>query len=206
MIRTVHTAATTVGLLALLTLTACSGGGAASTARTADVATGTPTHTASPSPVEHIDDTWTFDYQGAKGTFKLTGNESDPSVLAVEQARQTVNGEAVTLVPVEVDNTAGTEAINMYGLTLVTLDGQQIESSDVADSFLVWRDAAGDDTDKYNALVDVENKYAQFFLQPGAKGTALVAFAEAPRSAARVYVMPAGGLDQIEASATPTGS
>lgn len=121
-------------------------------------------------------------------------------VTEVDQARQTVNGQPVTLVPVEVDNTAGTEAINMYGLTLVTLDGQQIESVDLADSFSAWRDAAGDDTDKYNALIDAENEYDQFFLQPGAKGTALVAFTEPPTSAARVYVLPAGGVDQVEAT------
>lgn len=81
----------------------------------------------------------------------------------------------------------------MYGVTIVTKDGQQIESIDLADKFSAWEDAAGDDVDKYNALVDVNNKYTLFDLSPGAKGTALLAFDEPVTFAWRVTVMPAEG-------------
>jgi hypothetical protein len=101
---------------------------------------------------------------------------------------------------VEIDNTAGTESINMYGITVVTKDGQQIDSVNLADKFSAWEDAAGDDIDKYNALVDANNKYAMFDLAAGAKGTALVAFDQPVTSAWRVTVMPAGGFDEVEAS------
>lgn len=104
------------------------------------------------------------------------------------------------MVPVELDNTAGSEDLNMYGVTIVTKDGQQIESVDLADKFSSWEDAAIDDTDKYNALIDAHNKYALFDLAPGAKGTALLAFDEPVTSAWRVTVMPAGGFDEVEAS------
>jgi hypothetical protein len=58
------------------------------------------------------------------------------------------------------------------------------------------------DTDKYNALVDAENKNAMFDLQPGAKGTALVAFDAPLTSAWRATVMPAGASDEV--AATPS--
>jgi len=180
-------------------LASCSGG-AQSDPREAASNPAPGTKTTAPTPVEHIDDTWTFDYQGATGTFNLSGDATNPDVEAVEAARTSVDGEAVTLVPVELDNTAGTESLNMYGITIVTKDGQQIESVDLADKFSAWEDAAVDDTDKYNALIDAHNKYALFDLAPGAKGTALLAFDEPVTSAWRVTVMPAGGFDEVEAS------
>jgi hypothetical protein len=183
-----------------LGLAGCSGDKGSSQAGTAEGET-TFTASAAPKPVENIDKTWTFDYMGAKGTFKLTGDDADPQVQGVEAARATVDGKPVTLVPVTIDNTAGTSSINMYSITVVTKDGQQIESADLSDYFQEWTDAAGDDTDKYNALIDAENKYDMFDLQPGAKGTALVAFDAPLTSAWRVTVEPAGAGDPVEASA-----
>jgi hypothetical protein len=159
---------------------------------------GDETHGA--DPVEHIDDTWAFDYQGATGTFKLSGDPTNADAAAVEAARATVDGEPGTLVPVAIDNTAGTESLNIYGITVVTKDVQQIDSVDLADKLSAWEDAAGDDVDKYNALIDANNKYALFDLVAGAKGTALVAFDEPVTSAWRVTVMPASGFDEVEAS------
>jgi len=183
-----------------LLLAACGGGVESDQGEAA----GTPatSKTAAPTPVEHIDDTWTFDYKGATGTFKLAGGPSNADAAAVEAARATVDGEAVTLVPVEIDNTAGIESLNMYGMTVVTKDGRQIESVDLADKFSAWEDAAGEDVDKYNALIDTNNKYAMFDLAPGAKGTALVAFDAPVTSAWRVTVRPAGGMEQVEADAS----
>lgn len=187
-----------------LGLAGCSGGDGASSTKAEGTQTeveSAPTVTKAPKPVENVDKTWTFDYEGAEGTFKLTGDASDPEVGAVEAARASVNGEAVTLIPVEVDNTAGTSSINMYGLTVVTKEGQQVSSVSLSDYFQKWRDAAGDDTGKYNALVDAETQHGQFDLQPGAKGTALVAFAAPVASAWRVTVMPAGAGAGVEATA-----
>jgi hypothetical protein len=189
--------AAAIGIL----LASCSGGAQTDQGEAAS-SPAPETKTTATTPVEHIDDTWTFDYQGATGTFKLSGDASNPDVGAVEAARATVDGEAVTLVPVELDNTAGTESLNMYGVTVVTKDGQQIESVDLADKFSSWEDAAADDTDKYNALIDAHNKYALFDLAPGAKGTALLAFDEPVTSAWRVTVMPANAFDEV--TATPS--
>ena len=200
--RTIRTAAAAAALLTTFAVAACSGGGdTGATSTRAEAMSEAPTPSAKPTPVEHIADTWSFDYQGAKGTFKLASNESDPTVKAVNQVRQSVNGQTITLVPVAVDNTAGTGNINMYGITIVTLDGQQIQSVDLSDSFSSWRDSAGDDTDKYNAVIDAENKYGLFDLEPGARGTALVAFAQPITSAASAHVMPAGGFDEVPATA-----
>ncbi|WP_433953590.1 hypothetical protein [Curtobacterium flaccumfaciens] len=193
-IASAFAAAAAIGIL----LASCSGGGKTDQGE-AEGAPTSETKTTAPTPVEHIDDTWTFDYLGATGTFKLSGDATNPDVEAVEAARASVDGEAVTLVPVELDNTVGTESLNMYGITIVTKDGQQIESVDLADKFSAWEDTAVDDTDKYNALIDAHNKYALFDLAPGAKGTALLAFDEPVTSAWRVTVMPAGGFDEVEA-------
>jgi hypothetical protein len=194
-IASAFAAAAAIGIL----LASCSGGGQTDQGEVAS-SPAPETKTTAPTPVEHIDDTWTFDYQGATGTFRLSGDQSNADVAAVEAVRASVDGESVTLVPVELDNTAGTEDLNMYGVTIVTKDGQQIESVDLADKFSAWEDAAADDTDKYNALIDAHNKYALFDLAPGAKATALLAFDEPVTSAWRVTVMPAGGFDEVEAS------
>ncbi|WP_412160860.1 hypothetical protein [Curtobacterium flaccumfaciens] len=194
-IASAFAAAATIGML----LASCSEGGKTDQGDAAADPT-SETKTAAPAPAEYIDDTWTFDYQGATGTFKLSGDPTNADAAAVEAARATVDGEPVTLVPVEIDNTAGTGSINMYGITVVTKDGQQIESVDLADKFSSWEDAAGDDVDKYNALIDANNKYALFDLAAGAKGTALVAFDQPVTSAWRVTVMPSGGFDEVEAS------
>ncbi|WIB25799.1 hypothetical protein [Curtobacterium sp. MCSS17_015] len=182
-----------------LGLAACSGGEVASTQPGSAEVEPTPTATKQ-TPVENIDKTWTFEYQGATGTFTF-GDSTDPKVQAVDAARASVGAAPVGLVAVHVDNTNGTSAINMYGMTIVTKDGQQLDS-DQGDIISAWMDAAGDDTEKYNALVDVQNNDIAFDLQPGAKGTAVVAFEQPVTSAWRVTVMPAGGFDQVEATAS----
>ncbi|MDK8171771.1 hypothetical protein QP735_04435 [Curtobacterium citreum] len=188
--------ATTLGLAG------CSTGGNDVAAPEQGEVESTPTETVQ-TPVENIDKTWTFEYQGATGKFDLRGDSSDENVQGVEAARQLVDGQAVYLVPVTIDNTNGSSAINMYKVTVITKDGQQVESMDLSDAFSAWRDAAGDDTDRYNALIDAGNKYALFDLQPGAKGTAVVAFQQPVTSAWRVTVAPAGGSEQVEAAAKP---
>lgn len=185
-----------------LGLAGCSAGNASSGATTAAESEPTPTETKQ-VPVEKVGKSWSFDYMGATGTFNLSGDQAaDPAVAALESARASVNGQQYTFVPVAVDNTSGTSSINMYGLTVVTKDGQQVDSMSLEDVFSSWRDAAGDDTDKYNAIVDVSNTYGQFDLQPGAKGTAVVAFEQPVTSAWRVSVAPAGGSDLVEATAS----
>ncbi len=120
--------------------------------------------------MENIDKTWKFDYQGATGTFTLGSDQTSDALTALESARASVNGTTYTFVPVELDNTNGSTSLNMYGITVVTKDGQQVDSTSLQDVFSSWRDAAGDDVDKYNAIVDLSNEYGQFDLQPGAKG------------------------------------
>ncbi|WIA95775.1 hypothetical protein [Curtobacterium sp. MCBA15_004] len=191
-----HTIAALV-LAASMGLAGCSAGGTTTSAESEP----TPTETKQ-VPVENIAKTWTFDYQGASGTFKLSGNQSGDALTGLETARASVNGTQYTFVPVELDNTNGSTSLNMYGVTVITKEGQQVDSVSLQDVFSSWRDAAGDDTDKYNAIVDASNEYGQFDLQPGAKGTAVVAFAQPVSSAWRVTVAPAGGTDQVEAVAS----
>ncbi len=181
-------------------LAGCSAGGNDVAARDQSEVESTPTETVQ-TPVENIDKTWTFDYQGASGTFKLSSDQTSDELTALESARASVNGTTYTFVPVELDNTNGSTSLNMSGLTVITKDGQQVDSTSLQDVFSSWRDAAGDDVNKYNSIVDLSNEYGGFDLQPGAKGTAVVAFEQPVTSAWRVIVMPAGGMDQLEATA-----
>lgn len=189
-----------LAIAATMGLAGCSAGGNDVAAPDQSEVESTPTETVQ-TPVENIDKTWAFDYQGATGTFKLGSDQTSDALMALESARASVNGTDYTFVPVELDNTNGSTSLNMYGLTVVTKDGQQIDSMSLQDVFSSWRDAAGDDVDKYNSIVDLSNEYGNFDLQPGAKGTAVVAFEQPVTSAWRVTVMPAGGFDQVEADA-----
>jgi hypothetical protein len=191
-IRVVLTAA-----IVALALAGCS------TATASPAATPKVTRTATtiPRPAESIGKTWTFRYEGAKGSFRLTGNSADPTVAAVETVRAQVDGTDATFVPVTIDNTAGTSAINMYAITVVTHDGTQIQSENVGSVISGWGDAVEDDTDLYNATVNAYNQDAVTDLQPGAKSTLLVAFAQPSTSASLVYPRPAGASDQVSADA-----
>jgi len=192
------TAAALVAVAALaLTLTACSD----QTPPVAEDATAIESETpTAAAPVEHIGDTWTFEYEGATGTFTIPTDSSNELVQQLEAARESVGGEAPTYVTVEVDNTSGTSYINMYGMTLVSLDGQQAASTSVSDVISEWRSLT-EDTATYNSLIDLSNTVGMFDLRPGATGTAVLTFAEPITSVASVYVQPAGGTDEVQATA-----
>ncbi|MBT1542492.1 hypothetical protein KK103_12020 [Curtobacterium flaccumfaciens pv. flaccumfaciens] len=188
------------GLAIALGLAGCSSSGSETAGGSSAEVETAPSETKA-TPTENVDKTWTFDYQGATGTFTLNGDTTDAAVAPIEAARASVDGEPITLVPVTLDNTNGTETLNMYGLTVITKDGEQIDSVPLEDAFSEWEDAAGDDVEKYNALIDAYNEHALLELQPGAKGTGVVAFKQPIDSAWRVTVMPASGMEQVEAAA-----
>jgi hypothetical protein len=133
-----------------------------------------------------------FEYQGTTGT--VQGVEaSDPRIARLEAHRKSLGGSAPTYIVAEVDNTNGTTPINMYAVYMVTGDGAQIRAMDMADHIAEWDEgptSAGD--------IRLSNRF-NFYLQPGAKGTAVLATAQQVPSIARMLVYPAGGMDQVEA-------
>lgn len=191
-------AAVTV-MLAIAGLSACSSDAPAPAGSEVSEVESTPT---AETPVEHVGDAWSFEYMGATGSFSFADAAAGDVVPQLEAARVAVGAPEVTYLTVNVDNTAGTVPLNMYGLTVVTLEGQQVTSVPVSDVLSEWRGATSDDQiELYNSIVDLNNAVGQFDLRPGAKGTAVLTFAEPVTSAAKVYVQPAGGTDEVEASA-----
>ncbi|MGY4766610.1 hypothetical protein ACXC9Q_06800 [Kribbella sp. CWNU-51] len=93
----------------------------------------------------------------------------------------------------------------MHEVVVVTGSGQQIEATSISDYVDIWRDTfAGDasghggDTTKYNMGIALSNA-SNFFLLPGAKGTAIMGVKVPIKTVKRVFVYPAGAFDRAEA-------
>lgn len=140
-----------------------------------------------------------FDYMGAVGNIEIPLSPDDPGVAELEAYRKLTGSDDVGYVRVIVDNMGGTEDINMYQVVAVTSAGEQVEFSGLAEAIATWRGRlAEDDVAGYNRGIDLTNEQ-QFFLLPGAKGTALLVNPEPVTEVARVFVYPAGAFDRIEA-------
>ncbi|MFI5712667.1 hypothetical protein [Kribbella sp. NPDC051620] len=109
----------------------------------------------------------------------------------------------MTYLIATVDNRSN-DTINMYKVIVVTKEGRQIEATAVSDFVDEWCDAfAGEDGDatKYNRGVKLSNE-SQFYLLPGARGTAILATKSPISSVKRVFVYPAGLFSRVEAHRT----
>lgn len=139
-----------------------------------------------------------FSYEGATGVVTVPTPADDPRLADIEEYRQVAGVEDVTYFVAEVDNTAGAADINMYQVVVVTDAGDQIEATGVDELIGEWRDTAPND--RYNDGVDLANEH-RFFLRPGAKGYAVLAVPQQiSGEPARVYVSPAGGMVELEAT------
>jgi hypothetical protein len=117
--------------------------------------------------------------------------------------RRLAGAPAVTYLIASVDNQSD-DTINMYKVVVVTNDGRQIEATSVSDFVDRWREAfagEGGDSAKYNRGIELSNK-GQFYLLPGAKGTAILATDSSIPSVKRVFVYPAGLFSRVEAHRT----
>lgn len=140
---------------------------------------------------------YAFEYAGAVGSVMVPTPADDARVQEVEAYREAAGAEPVTYVVAEVDNTAGTDDVNMYSVVVVTEDGQQVELMGISDLLGEWM---GEGSTDYNRGVRLSNEH-RFFLRPGAVGTAVLAVeGELSSDPARVYVLPAGGMTEVEAT------
>jgi hypothetical protein len=88
----------------------------------------------------------------------------------------------------------------MYSIIVVTGDGQQVTGSGVGSVVSMWQEAFGtSDTGDYNTGVSLINA-SNFYLQPGAKGSAILVADQSFSTVKRVFVYPAGGVDKVEAT------
>jgi hypothetical protein len=127
----------------------------------------------------------------------------DPRLERYGDYRRLAKARAITYLIAQVDNRSD-DTITMYEVVVVTNDGQQIEATSVSDYVDIWRDAfATEDGDvaKYNQGIELSNS-SNFYLHPGAKGTAILGAKEPIKTVKRVFVYPAGAFDRVEARKT----
>jgi hypothetical protein len=178
-----------------------------SSAPTTPQTAATPKASVPEAPVETTSPTartgpgvYSFNYQGAVGTIQIPASIMDPRLERYGDYRRLAKAPAITYVIAQVDNRSD-DIINMYEVVVVTDAGQQIEATSIGDYVDTWRDAfAGEDgdTENYNRGIALSNA-SNFYLHPGAKGTAILGAKEPIKTVKRVFVYPAGAFDRVEA-------
>jgi hypothetical protein len=146
---------------------------------------------------------YSFSFHGARGSIQVPTPRTDPRLEPYGDYRRLAGAPVVTYLIATVDNQSD-DTINMYKVVVVTNDGRQIEATSVSDFVDRWRDAfagEGGDAAKYNRGIELSNR-SQFYLLPGARGTAFLATDTPLSSIKRVFVYPAGGFSRIEAHRT----
>jgi hypothetical protein len=138
------------------------------------------------------------------GTIEVPTPRTDPRLERYGDYRRLAKAPVVTYLMATVDNRSS-DIINMYRIVVVTDAGQQIEATSVTDYIDTWRDAfasnasgEGGDSKNYNLGITLSN-HSQFYLLPGAKGTAVLAAKSPIKSVKRVFVYPAGIFSRVEA-------
>ncbi|MER7247766.1 hypothetical protein [Kribbella sp. NPDC000426] len=134
------------------------------------------------------------------GTIQVPANIKDPRLERYGDYRRLANARPITYLIAQVDNQSD-DTINMYEVVVVTNDGQQIEATSISNYVDTWRDAfsgEGGDARNYNRGIELSNS-SNFYLLPGAKGTAFLGTKEPIKTVKRVFVYPAGAFDRVEA-------
>ncbi|TCC05011.1 hypothetical protein [Kribbella soli] len=137
------------------------------------------------------------------GTIQVPANIMDPRLERYGDYRRLAQARAITYLIAQVDNRSD-DTITMYEVVVVTNDGQQIEATSISDYVDTWRDAfagEGGDATTYNRGIALSNS-SNFYLHPGAKGTAILGAKEPIKTVKRVFVYPAGAFDRVEARRT----
>ncbi len=134
---------------------------------------------------------------GGKGTLALP---AEP-VAELESLRALVKGKPVTYVTGTIDNREGSEAINMYGVSIFTPEGEEIQykSADTYVDELQGLLPADAPSATYNLFVDAINKH-QIFVKPLAKGDVVLVGPTVPQEITGVTVYPTGAFNPVDAT------
>ena len=169
----------------------------------APAATSTPapepapvTTTAEPTPTPVVLGHGTYVWEnatGAKGEMTLPGAAD----AEVEKLRALVKGPAVNYLSVKVDNRAGSELVNMYGVSVFTPEGEELQYKNAGEYINEIR--PGDaPSEVYNQFIDAGNKLGAE-AKPGAVKTFVLTGPALPKEFSRVTVYPTGGFDPVDA-------
>jgi hypothetical protein len=140
---------------------------------------------------------YSFAHDGVTGTVQIPADRLDPRLQKYGDYRRLAKAPAVTYLIAQVDNQSDDSA-NLYKVVIVTAAGQQVEATSITDYIDRWRNAFTDDATKYNRGIELSNN-SDFYLHPGAKGTAILATSRSITSVKRVFVYPTGIYPAVEA-------
>lgn len=186
-------------LILILNAAGCASPGGTGTGPTADASS--PTATATPTKTLMGPGQYEFTApSGGQGTLTIP---AEP-VAEIESLRALVDGEPVTYLTGTADNREGSEAINMYGVSIFTPEGEELQYKS-ADTYVdELRNMLPDDapSETYNLFIDASNKY-QIFVKPLAKADFVLVGPTVPKEITGISVYPSGGFDRVEA--TPAG-
>jgi len=181
-----------------VTVILTTGCGSPTPAASPDVA-GTPS-TATPAPSKTImgPGEYTFTVpSGGKGTLTIPAKP----VAELDSLRALVKGEPVTYVTGTVDNRDGSEAINMYGVSIFTPEGEELKYKG-ADSYVDGlRDRLPENapSETYNRFIGASNKH-QIFVKPLAKHDFVLVGPAVPKEITGITVYPTGGFGEVQAT------
>jgi hypothetical protein len=138
--------------------------------------------------------TFSFEASGAKGTLEVPGKP----VAEVEALRALVKAPAVTYLTVHVDNRQGTEAVNMYGVSLFTPAGEELRYEGVSTYIGSIRpDDAPAET--YNKFIHASNKHLDL-ADPHEVKDFILTGPPVPAEFTAVTVYPTGAYNPVEAA------
>jgi hypothetical protein len=131
---------------------------------------------------------------------RLRGRRTECDAERYGDYRRLAKARAIAYVIAQVDNQSD-DIMTMYQVVIVTDSGQQIEATSISDYVNLWTDAfagEGGNTKNYSMGIALSSA-SNFYLHPGAKGTAILGATEPIKSVKRVFVYPAGAFSRVEA-------
>lgn len=180
-----------------LMLTGCAGGSTptAQTPVTSPADVSGPTETASPTPTIMKPGSFTFENAtGAKGTLTVPAKP----VAEIEKLRALAPGAPkVTYLTVHVDNRQGTEAVNMYGVSIFTPAGEELKYTN-ADQYIDTIRPGDAPAEIYNQFIEASNKHMEMANPKGVKDFVLTGPA-VPAEITGITVYSTGISDPVEA-------
>lgn len=134
---------------------------------------------------------------GAKGTIAIPG-KPDPEI---EKLRALVKGKPTTYITVKVDNRQGTTGVNMYGISIFTPEGEELQYKN-ADTYIDSLRPSDAPAEVYNQFIEAGNKHMAMAKPKSVKEFVMTGPA-LPDTFTAVTVYPTGGSDPVDALPAP---
>lgn len=171
---------------------------ASTSAPATDFATVGATAEGTPTPVVMGPGEYTFENAtGAKGTIAIPG-KPDPEI---EKLRALVKGKPTTYITVKVDNRQGTTGVNMYGISIFTPEGEELQYKN-ADTYIDSLRPSDAPAEVYNQFIEAGNKHMAM-AKPKAVKEFVMTGPALPDTFTAVTIYPTGGADPVDALPAP---